>query len=108
MVAVGQRHGTIPSEVVSIIDQGFNPGHLRDSQHLQQANNTCTKLNYTVLSLSQTVQIDLHPDDSPCSAVFAANINTLSISVNLYQNCPPGFNLSVSENSCVCEPRVAI
>ena len=107
VVAVGQRHGTVPSGVVSIIDQGSNPGHLPDSQHLQTANNTCTKLNYTVLSLSQHVDIELHPDDSPCSVVFAADTNTLYISVSLNQTCPPGFNLSLSEKSCVCEPRLA-
>ena len=107
VVAVGQRHGTVPSGVVSIIDQGSNPGHLPDSQHLQTANNTCTKLNYTVLSLSQHVDIELHPDDSPCSVVFASDTNTLYISVSLNQTCPPGFNLSLSEKSCVCEPRLA-
>ena len=107
VVAVGQRHGTVPSRVVSIINQGFNPGHLPDSQHLQQANNMCTKLNYTVLSLSQYVQIDLHADDSPCSVVFASDTKTLHISVSLNQTCPPGFNLCEKEKSCVCEPRLA-
>ena len=107
VVAVGQRHGTVSSTVVSIIDRGFHPGHLLDSQHLQQANNNCTKLNYTVLSLSQYVEIDLHPDGSPCSVVFAADTNTLDISVSLNQTCPPGFNLSEVEKSCVCEPRLA-
>ena len=105
VVAVGQRHGTVPSGVVSVINQGFNTGHLPDSQHLQQANNTCTKLNYTVLSLSQTVQIDLHADGSPCSVVI--DTNTLYILVSLNQTCPPAFNLSAMEKSCVCEPRLA-
>ena len=53
VVAVGQRHGTVPSRVVSTIYQSANPSHLPDSQHLQQVNNMCTKLNYTVLSLSE-------------------------------------------------------
>ena len=103
VLPVGQRYGTVPSGVVSIIDQ--DKGHLPDSQHLQQANNTYTKLNYTVLSLPQTVYIVLHPDDSPCSSVFYPN--TLYISVNLNQTCPPGFNLSQVEESCVYEPRLA-
>ena len=105
VVAVGQRHGTVPSGVVSIIDQG--KGQLPDSQYLQTASNTCTKLTYTVLSLSQKVDLDLNPDGSPCSAVFAADTNTLYIGVSLYQTCPPGFSLSVSEKSCDCEPRLA-
>ena len=94
VVAVGQRHVTVPSQVVSIIDQGFNPGHLPDSQHFQQANNMCTKQNYTVFSLSRHVQIDL-------------DTNTLYVTVNLNQTCPPGFTLSETEESCVCEPRLA-
>ena len=105
VVAVGQRHGTVPSRVVSIINQGFNPGHLPDSQHFQQANNMCTKLNYTVFSLSQYVEIDLHADGSPCSVVV--DTNTLYITVNLNQTSSPGFNLSEMEESCVCEPRLA-
>ena len=65
VVAVGQRHGTVSSGVVSdIIDQWLNPGHLPDSQRLQQTNNMCTKLNYTVLSLSQDVDIRLHAEGS--------------------------------------------
>ena len=105
MVAVGQRNGTVPSRVISIINQEYHPSHLPDSQHLQPANNTCTKLNYTVFSLSQYVVIELKPEDSPCS-VFADIIAT-SITVPLHQNCPPGFSISESGKSCVCEQRLA-
>ena len=105
VVAVGQRNGTVPSRVISIINQEYHPSHLPDSQHLQPANNTCTKLNYTVFSLSQYVVIELKPEDSPCS-VFADIIAT-SITVPLHQNCPPGFSISESGKSCVCEPRLA-
>ena len=106
VVAVGQRDGTVPSTVISIINQRYYSGHLPDSQHLQQANNTCTKLDYTVLSLSPHVDIELKPEDSPCS-VFANTNTKLSILVPLHQNCPPGFSISASEKSCVCEPRLA-
>ena len=82
VVAVGQRNGTVPSRVISIINQEYHPSHLPDSQHLQPANNTCTKLNYTVFSLSQYVVIELKPEDSPCS-VFADIIAT-SITVPLH------------------------
>ena len=107
VVAVGQRHGTVPSRVISIIDQTniYYPGHLPDSQYSQQANNTCTKLNYTVLSLSQHVTIELKPEDSPCS-VFVDTNTKLFILVPLHQNCPPGFSISALEKSCVCEPRL--
>ena len=103
VVAIGQRNGTLPSTVRSKIsskNSGFetanaNPAgaHLRDSQYLQQASNTCTKLNYTVFSLHQNVFIKLQAEGSPCSNVF----HTV-IAVNLNQNCPPGFNISKPEN----------
>ena len=51
VVAVGQRDGTFPSAVISTMDQRFYPSHLPDSQHFQQANNMCTKLNYTLCFL---------------------------------------------------------
>ena len=105
VVAVGQRNGTVPSRVVSIIVQGFNPGHLPDSQHLQQADNMCTKLNYTVLSLSRKVRIQLRAEGSPCSNFGGVYI--LDIFAKLNQTCPPGFNISISNKSCVCEPRLA-
>ena len=105
VVVVGQRDGSVPSAVITTIIQGLYPAHLSDSQYLQQANNTCTKLNYTVFSLSQSVAIRLHADGSPCSVVL--DTSTLYISVSLNQTCPPGFNLSESEKSCVCEPRLA-
>ena len=53
VVAVGQNDRNIPSQVVSIIDQGLSPGDPPDLQHLQQANNTYTKLNYTVVTVSE-------------------------------------------------------
>ena len=57
VVAVGQRNGAVPSTVISIINQEFHTGLLPGSQHVQQANRTCTKLNYTVLSLSLNVSM---------------------------------------------------
>ena len=46
--------------------------------------------------------IKLHPDGSPCS-----EYDRLDISVNLNETCPPGFNISESARSCVCEQRLA-
>ena len=107
VVAVGQRHGTVPSRVVSIIAQSVNSGHLPDSQHLQQASNMCTKLNYTVLSLSRAVILVLHAEGSPCSFFGGIYMYTLNIYVRLKPTCPPGFNISISNKSCVCEQRLA-
>ena len=103
VVAVGQRNGTVSSEVINNIDQSVNPGHLADSQHLQKTKNTCTKLKYTIFSSSQFVHMRLYAENSPCLSYSGY---TLHISVKLNQTCPPGFNISKSKQSCVCEPRL--
>ena len=86
----------------SIID--FYSVNLQDYQYLQQANNTCTKFNYTVFSLSRQVKINVYPEGSPCSKY---DYGPLYFVVDLDQACPPGFNISESARSCVCEPRLA-
>ena len=107
VVAVGQRDGMVSSTVrstatINAID--IHQVNLLDYQYLHKTNNTCTKLNYTVFSLSQKVNIELHPEGSSC---FKYNGGLLTISVNLNQTCPPGFNISELAKSCVCEPRLA-
>ena len=101
VVVVGQRYGTVPSRVISTVEDTS----LLNSQYwLQQANNTCNTFNYSVFSLSnQTVAINLYPEGSPCST----SQDKLQIEVTFSQNCPPGFNISESAKSCVCEPRLS-
>ena len=106
VVAVGQRDGAVPSTVRSIVNQG----QLEDYQYLHQTNNTCTKLNYTVFSLSRVADIYIYVVDSLCSKFSSALIlgsYEMTIRVNLNQTCPAGFNISGSTKSCVCEPRLA-
>ena len=103
VVAVGQRNGTVPSEVINDIDNRVNLGHLPDSQYLQKTKITCTQLNYTVFSLSQFVSMRLYAAHSPCSSIIDYR---LIISVKLNQTCPPGFNISKSTRSCVCDPKL--
>ena len=67
VVAVGQRNGTVPSEVISDIDQSVNPGLLSASKYLQKMKNTCTNLNSTMFSLSEFVCIGLFTAPSSCS-----------------------------------------
>ena len=100
VVAVGQRNGAVSSEVISTIVKSPQTNFLHSKYQLQQANNTCTTFSYAVSSLSRYVRIDLHADGSPCE-------DKLYIGVTLVQACPPGFNLSTSARSCVCEPRLA-
>ena len=98
VVAVGQRDGTVPGTVRSTIQ--YPSTNLQGSQYFQQASNTCTKLKYTVFSLSPSVNIELSAENRQC------NVNLL-ITVSLHQTCPPGFNFSESARSCVCQPRLA-
>ena len=103
-VTVGQRRGTVFSTVrstTSSIDS--RPVHLLDYQYLQYTNNTCTKLYYTVFTLSQKVFIKLHAEGSPCSKY---DDGALYFSLTINQTCPPGFDISTSAKSCVCEPRL--
>ena len=100
VVTVGQRNGTVTCKVISTIEKELNTNPLHSKYQLQQANYTCTTLSYAVKSLSQNVDIHLRADGSPCD-------DRLSIGVTLYQTCPPGFSLSTSARSCVCEPRLA-
>ena len=65
-----------------------------------KTDNTCTTLSYVISSLSQSVWLDLHAEHNPCDV-------ELQITVKLNQTCPPGFNISKSAKSCVCEPRLA-
>ena len=105
VVAVGQRDGTVPSTVRSSIDDTQYPGtKLQDYQYLQQAKSNCTEFNYTVFSLLQTVSIELVAEGTPCS--YIGGLLALHINVHLHQTCPPGFNISESAGSCVCEPRL--
>ena len=111
VVAVGQRNGTVPTGVRSAPFKYVpkDKGDFLPSQYIQQVNNTCTKLNYTVFSLSQSMAIELRPDDSLYVQSFQcfAYQYKLIIRVNVTQTCPPGFNLSMSEKLCVCEQRLA-
>ena len=98
VVAVGQRNGPVAAKIISTID---SDAILLSSQHTQQANNTCTTLDYTVFSLSNPVTLNLYAG-GPCSTFSY----TLNVSLTINQTCPPGFNISESERSCTCEQRL--
>ena len=98
VVAIGQRAGTVPAAVKSATNNGTT---LLGSQYSQQTGNTCTALNYTVFSLDDGY-LELYADGL-CST-FSDKLN---ISLTIQQICPPGFNISEVEKSCICEPRLA-
>ena len=97
VVAVGQREGTVPATVRSITDSGAT---LERYQSVQEANNNCTALNYTVFT-SYSGSLVLYAD-GPCST----SSDVLNISLTIYQTCPPGFNISELSDTCICEERL--
>ena len=52
------------------------------------------------------MSIELVAEGTPCSFIIIGGFFALQISVHLNQTCPPGFNISESAGSCVCEPRL--
>ena len=106
VVGAGQRDGAVSSTVRGTAKTNIIESHtvnLLDYQYLQQTNNTCTKLNYTAFSLSQEMILVLHPESSPCSKYISGSLYFL---IKLHQTCPPGFKISESARSCVCEQRL--
>ena len=108
-VAVGQRNGKVPANVrghltpagVTLVTSTLI-GNLHPLQYVQATKNTCTILNYTVFSLSDSVELELYAD-GPCSTFS----HRLDLELDVNQTCPPGFSLSVIEQSCVCNQRLA-
>ena len=80
VIAFGQRNETVPSTVRSIIYHGL--GDLLVSHYFQPVDNTCTTLNYTLHSLSQLADIQLHVNEGgPCSNQESQP----TLTVSLYQ-----------------------
>ena len=108
MVAVGQRNGTARTAVIGHLTcdgiwcHTTQIGNLHPLQYAQFTSRTCTIFNYTVFSLQDKIHLQLHTD-GPCSTF--SNELDLKLDVNL--TCPPGFNLSEIEQSCVCNQRLA-
>jgi len=105
VVTVGQRNGTFPRTVQARLTWHYSsttPGNLLLFQYVQATFNTCTTLSYTVFSLLDKIHLELYAD-GPCSTFS----NELDLKLNVYQTCPPGFQLSEIKQSCVCNRRLA-
>ena len=107
VAAVGQRNGTAPTTVRGrlMVDAMWSHttdmGNLHPLQYAQITSNTCTILNYTAFVL---LSLDLRLyADGPCSIIN----NELDLKLDVNRTCPPGFNLSEIEMSCVCNRRLA-
>ena len=99
VVAVGQRSGTVPALInTEIAPTGVT---IHYPQHIQQANKSCTPLNYTTISNTNASVAFL--------TLFAEGLcrdqgDPLQIEVHL-RSCPEGFALS-DEGICTCEERL--
>ena len=111
----GQRNGAVPSGVRSYISNNnlspsvrstFDFGNFLGSQYIQQADNLCNTLNYTVFTLPDPFFHNLSNiilyADGPC-ATFS---DQLVIILTINNTCPPGFNLSKAARVCLCEQRL--
>ena len=101
VVALGQRNGIVPAVIQTYPSDAIA---LDDLQTTQQTNNTCTNLQYTVRTTSDTdmsseATLTLYADE-PCSV----SGHPLELLV-MFKVCPPGFTLS-SEGMCRCEQRL--
>ena len=107
VAAVGQRNGTAPTTVRgrlmldAIWSHTTDMGNLHPLQYAQITSNACTILNYTVFALF-SLDLKLFAD-GPCSIIS----NELDLKLDVNRTCPPGFNLSEIEMSCVCNRRLA-
>ena len=93
VVSTGQRNGIVPAQVRSHIEKG----RLLSTQYVQQTTKMCTTLNYTVFLL-QNVTLKLYAE-GPCSTFG----DKLVLELNINQTCPPGFDISREEDSCICD-----
>jgi len=110
VVAVGQRNGTASTTVIGRLTcdgiwcHTTHLGKLHPLQYAQITTNTCTFLKYTVFIFAQYSSPNLHLHaDGPCSKFS----NELHLKLDVIRTCPPGFNLSEIEGSCVCNQRLA-
>ena len=99
VVASGRQNRKVSATVGSRIRD--DDSELQGSQDTQQTNSNCTPLHFTMFSLSDLVLLELY-EEGACRTFG----DILNIHVTINQTCPPGFTLSDSTKSCVCEPRL--
>ena len=108
VLAHGQRNGTTPAVIRNITPKGslsFN-----DLEITQNIPARCTSLKYTVRTRAEDTfqQIRLYAE-GPCppreGTTLATPTNLLTIHFEVAQ-CPPGFELSDTQPTCICTQRL--
>ena len=94
----GQRNATVPAVIQTQVSDNFQIHELQDTQRTIQSQ-LCSELTFTVFSAeSESGNLTLSID-SPCDQ------NSLTIQI-IMQECPHGFQLSTSTNTCICDERM--
>ena len=96
-VAVGQYNGTTPDVVLARAVTGNTTTILREIYLAQQSTRSCTRLQYSISSISEYEVIQLVPAGESIDFFFA-NINVTLL------KCPPGFALYNATSMCNCHP----
>ena len=99
VIALGQRNGSVPAVIRTT---SFNNIAFRDLEYTQTINQTCSHLQFTILTsveeINETVEVYAQ---GPCSR----GGRSLPIQIEVLP-CPRGFQLSATEQACVCDQRL--
>ena len=96
-VAVGQYNGTTPGVVLARAVTSNTTSILREVHLAQESKRSCTRLQYSISSISEYEVIQLVPAGVSRHFFFA------DINVTLLE-CPPGFALQNATSECDCHP----
>ena len=120
-VAVGQRFGTVPSNVHIDLVSG-DSGRLAALQNTQFVNVNCTDLRYTIFSTPNQIEVmelavEKHsvPQHMPINEALknlrvnrtVINLQFSELTVHIeVQQCPLGFLLDNNSHTCICHPKL--
>ena len=96
-VAVGQYNGTTPGVVLARAVTSNTTSILREVHLAQESKRSCTRLQYSISSISEYEVIQLVPA-GVSRHIFFADINVTLLA------CPPGFVLQKATSECDCHP----
>ena len=103
VVAVGQRYGVVPSNVLADY-LGHTAGLIGRLQYTQSVGSKCTDLEYTVRSVetTETLKLTVASTNNFVALQHDKNIDTdISINIDL-KNCSLGFYLDSDLMKCQC------
>ena len=99
VVARGQRNGSVSAVVRA--DQVQGSIEISELQTTQEIKKICTAVNYTIFGLPGTDEVFTVYTEGQCPQ----EQRSLFIRITIL-DCPPGFELSATKQSCVCDDRL--